>query len=142
MLDALESGAEQTGPHVVVSHSMGTVIAYDVLKNVADCPPVDGLITIGSPLARREIPDEFQPRWDRDTGFPRKRLRGAWVNVFDHFDPVVGSLPHIRRLYLEKGRETVVDVNEQNWGKWRHNISKYLRGPVLRDHLTEMVSGR
>ena len=31
--------AEVTHPHVVVSHSMGTVIAYDCLKRVPDCPP-------------------------------------------------------------------------------------------------------
>jgi hypothetical protein len=39
-----------SGPHVVVSHSLGTVIAYDCLKRVADCAGVDGLITLGSPL--------------------------------------------------------------------------------------------
>ena len=37
-------------PHIVVAHSMGTVIAYDCLKRVAACPEVDGLITLGSPL--------------------------------------------------------------------------------------------
>ena len=31
-----------TQPHIVVSHSMGTVIAYDCLKRVADCVGVDG----------------------------------------------------------------------------------------------------
>ena len=29
---------------------MGTVIAHDYLKRVSDCPIVDGLITLGSPL--------------------------------------------------------------------------------------------
>ena len=31
----LQEGAAKKGPHVVVSHSMGTVIAYDCLKRVA-----------------------------------------------------------------------------------------------------------
>jgi hypothetical protein len=140
MVEALESGSRQPGPHVVVSHSMGTVIAYDALKRVNDCPPVDGLITIGSPLARQEIPDEFQPEWTPETGYPAQRLNGPWINVFDHFDPVVGSLPHVKRFYMKDGEEVVLDINEQNWGKWRHNISKYLRGPELRKHLTDLLS--
>ncbi len=140
MLDALREGSGQPGPHVVVSHSMGTVIAYDTLKRVADCPPVDGLITIGSPLARKEIPDEFQPDWHPASGFPDDRLNGPWINVFDHFDPVVGALPHIRRLYKKHGVEAVLDVNEQNWGKWRHNITKYLQGAQLRAHMMGLLS--
>jgi hypothetical protein len=39
---------EVTAPHVIVSHSMGTIVAYDCLKRVHECPAIDGLITIGS----------------------------------------------------------------------------------------------
>jgi hypothetical protein len=141
LIDALEEGARQPGPHILVSHSMGTVIAYDALKRVEDCPPVDGLITIGSPLARREIPDELRPQWSRVAGYPEETLSGPWINVYDMFDPVVGSLPHLRRLYMKQGQELVVDVNEQNWGKWRHSISKYLRGPELRRYLNDLLAG-
>jgi predicted alpha/beta hydrolase family esterase len=141
MLETLRTGSEQPGPHIIVSHSMGTVIAYDCLMRAPDCPSVDGLMTIGSPLARREIPDEFKPDWTRHDGFPSERLRGSWVNVFDHFDPVVGALPHIGSFYEKAGRRVVVDVNEQNWGRWRHSVSKYFHGPVLRRNLVEMLGG-
>ena len=30
-LDVLRAGAQQPGPHMVVAHSLGSVIAYDVL---------------------------------------------------------------------------------------------------------------
>ena len=63
-LKRLREGAEKPGPHVVVSHSMGTVIAYDCLKRVPDCPPVDALVTIGSPLGL----DEIQDKCGRSTG--------------------------------------------------------------------------
>ena len=59
-------GTGVSRPHVVVSHSMGTVIAYDCLKRVAECVPVDGLITIGSPLGIDEIQDKLQPGWSRE----------------------------------------------------------------------------
>ncbi|MDV6345694.1 hypothetical protein, partial [Nitrosomonas sp. Is37] len=33
------------GPHIVVSHSMGTMVAYDCLKRVPGCPAIDSLMT-------------------------------------------------------------------------------------------------
>jgi len=48
-LDGLKAGAGNR-PLVVLSHSMGTIIAYDCLMHEADCPEVDGLMTVGSPL--------------------------------------------------------------------------------------------
>ncbi len=69
--------AEITGPHVVVSHSMGTVIAYDCLKRVADCAGVDGLITLGSPLGLDEIQDKLQPGWHATAAFRRSAWRAA-----------------------------------------------------------------
>lgn len=139
MIEALDQGASRSGPHVVVSHSMGTVIAYDCLKRVPECPRVDGLVTIGSPLGRHEIPDELRPQWTHEDGFPAERLDGAWVNVFDHFDPVVGMYPHLAFLYRRNGESAVVDVNEENWGKWRHDIAKYLRGERLRKELAGLL---
>jgi hypothetical protein len=47
-------------PHIVVSHSLGTVIAYDCLKRVGSSPTIDGLITLGSPLGLDEIQDRLQ----------------------------------------------------------------------------------
>lgn len=139
MIEALDEGARRPGPHVVVSHSMGTVIAYDCLKRVPGCPRIGGLVTIGSPLGRHEIPDELRPHWTHDDGFPAERLAGPWVNVFDHFDPVVGVYPHLAFLYRRGGESAVVDVNEENWGKWRHDIAKYLRGERLRKELAGLL---
>ena len=50
-----------SGRHVVVSHSMGTVIAYDCLKRVPECPQVDFFVTIGCPLGVSEIRDKLRP---------------------------------------------------------------------------------
>jgi predicted alpha/beta hydrolase family esterase len=138
-VEALEEGASEPGPHIVISHSMGTVIAYDCLKRVADCPPVDALLTVGSPLGLDEIPDRMRPEWTRIDGYPTERLRGDWVNVFDHFDPVVGPTPHLGFRYKDQGAERVMDLNEQNWGRWRHDITKYLHGPQLRKELERLL---
>lgn len=146
LLHALKEGAAAAdgGKHVLVSHSMGTVIAYDVLKRVHDCPAIDGLMTIGSPLGLDEVQDKLRPEdrghgWSRDDGFPHERLRGKWVNVFDRLDPVAGFDCFIANDYRRGGQKQVEDVEEPNWGKWRHNISNYLRGKKLRGWLGEML---
>ena len=127
------------GPHVVVSHSMGTVIAYDCLKRVEDCPAVDGLITIGSPLGLDEIQDKLSPGWSRDDGFPRERVRGGWRNLFDRLDPVCGFAPELGKYFRRAGEAAVVDQAVMNTGAWRHSATKYLRQPAFASALRELL---
>lgn len=128
-----------TRPHIVISHSMGTLIAYDCLKRVADCAVVDGLITIGSPLGLDEIQDKLQPEWTRAEGFPRAKVTGDWLNFFDRLDPVCGFDPQLANDYREGGAEAVKDIVVQNDGAWRHSISKYLRQGALSGALRKLL---
>lgn len=137
-VDAVKQGDTKEGPHIVVSHSMGTVIAYDCLKRVADCPKVDGLMTIGSPLGLDEVQDKLKPEWSRDDGFPAK-VESDWINVYDRLDPVAGFDPKFSNDYRMNGQARVEDINEQNSGTWRHNISKYLGGEKLRSALIRQL---
>jgi hypothetical protein len=140
---ALEDGnRKKKGAHILVSHSMGTVIAYDCLKRVVDCPSVGAFMTIGSPLGLDEVQDQLRPEWTRDNEFPRQHLEGPWANVYDSFDPVAGFDPILTNDYRRGSMEVVEDINEQNYGKWRHDISKYLGGRLLRSRLESMLSGR
>jgi hypothetical protein len=134
-LKAVKSGDH---PLVVVSHSMGTVIAYDCLMHEPECPTIDGLVTIGSPLGLDEVQDFF-PKWTRENGFPTDRLKGPWVNVFDRLDAVAGADPSIANDYRQNGRAVIEDLEEPNWGEWRHSISKYLQGKKLRTRLAQML---
>jgi len=137
-VSAVEQGANQDGPHIVVSHSMGTVIAYDCIKRVPDCPKVDGLMTIGSPLGLDEIQDKLKPEWSREDGFPSK-VGADWINVFDKLDPVAGFDPRFANDFRKNDQQYVKDINEQNSGTWRHNISKYLGGEQLRRALNRQL---
>lgn len=139
VLSVLAEGAARPGPHMLVTHSMGTVIAYDCLKRVPDCPSVDALVTIGSPLGLDEIQDGLKPEWSRRNGFPAERLSGRWVNVFDRLDPVAGFAPSLARDYQHGGDRMIRDVDEPNYGRWRHSISKYLAGVKLRAALDELL---
>jgi hypothetical protein len=139
VVDALGEAADQPGPHIVVSHSMGTVIAYDCLKRVDDCPPVDGLMTIGSPLGLDDVQAQLKPQWTRADGFPAERLHGEWVNVFDRLDPVAAFDPDLADDYRHDGVPVVDDLHEPNWGRWRHSIDKYFAGAGLRDRLAKLL---
>lgn len=131
-------------PHVVVSHSMGTVIAYDCLKRVNDCSKVDALMTLGSPLGLDEVQDKLHsenggPGWTRNDGFPSEHVAQRWSNVYDHFDPVVGFDPQLANDFRRGGKDAVEDINEQNYGRWRHDISHYLEQPKLRQAFRSLL---
>ncbi len=127
-------------PHVIVAHSMGTVIAYDCLKRVGGCAAIDGLITIGSPLGLDEIQDKLQPEWTRADGFPHDRLAGGWTNLFDRLDPVCGFDPALANDFSKGGQAIVDDVVVQNEGAWRHSATKYLRQPIFCRTLRRMLA--
>lgn len=135
---ALTEGAKLGGPHIVVAHSLGTVIAYDCLKRVPACPPVDGLLTVGSPLGLDEVQDKLKPEWSRDDGFPAK-AGARWANVYDHLDPVAAFDPKLANDFRRACTPAIADIHEPSEGAWRHSIVKYLRGPQLRAELAGML---
>jgi hypothetical protein len=134
-VEAIRAGP-QDDVHIVVSHSMGTVIAYDCLKNVGECPRVDALITIGSPLGLDEVQDKLHPGYSRDHGYPDFRSSTPWVNVYDRLDPVCGFDPTLANDYRQAGRDVVDDVQVVNPGAWRHSIVKYMAQAELRTRLS------
>lgn len=136
--DSAANKENGSGPHIVVSHSMGTVIAYDCLKRVPDCPPVDALMTIGSPLGIDEVQDKLKPEWSRSDGFPSVGVKGSWVNVADRLDPVSIDT-NLAGDYKRSGKEIVIDQIQKNGGKWRHDITKYLDRDELRGHLAKLL---
>lgn len=123
---------------VIVSHSMGTMVAYDVLRNCPGCPPVDALITLGSPLGVREVQEELIAADAEDVDFPAATL-GRWINIYDPLDPICGADPKLANDYRSVGGKKVEDVKESNWGGWRHTITHYLSGTQLRKALNACV---
>lgn len=128
-----------TPPHVVVAHSLGSVIAYDCLKRMQGCAPVDGLITLGSPLGLDEIQDRLKPEWSRAEGFPKDTIRVRWVNLFDRLDPVCGFDPILANDFRLGGAPCIADRAVSNPGAWRHSATKYLRQPAFGQALRELL---
>jgi hypothetical protein len=140
-VQALQEGADNRGPHVILCHSMGTVIGYDVLTDVAEIPPIQALITVGSPLGLSEVQAGLTPPWTAANGWPTARLGDRyWANVYDRLDPVCGFDPRIAREYRWRGAERIADIEVSNSGSWRHGIAKYLGQYALRNALQLALS--
>ena len=69
-------------PVVLVSHSQGTVVSFEVLADVAGRHSIPLLVTLGSPLGIREIQDHLAPELRVPGGIVR------WENFADPLDPV------------------------------------------------------
>ncbi len=84
VLDSLEHLPDRAQV-VILGHSLGSVVAADILKKLPAHLHVAALVTIGSPLGSIS---SFRNH-DLDD-FPLDRI-SAWVNVFDPRDPVTGA---------------------------------------------------
>jgi len=47
--------------------------------------------------------------------------------------------PRLAPDFRRRGDPVVDDVREDNWGTWRHSISKYLQGRSLRGRISSML---
>ena len=136
LLTELAAASEKAEKVVVVAHSMGTILAYDVLRNCPECPPVSTLFTLGSPLGISEVRDELVAIGQERTDFPAAKLE-RWINIYDPLDPICGADPRFANDYSPVDGKSVEDVRESNWGRWRHTITHYLAGTQFRSRLAD-----
>ena len=73
-----------SGSIVIIGHSLGSVIAADLLPRIPRHLKVAGMITIGSPLAQGNFD---LGKLDTDLKEPPSNL-AWWVNFWSHWDPV------------------------------------------------------
>jgi pimeloyl-ACP methyl ester carboxylesterase len=77
------------GPFIVIAHSQGTMIAYDVLSEM---PEIDVrlFVTMGSPLGIQEVQDQLK-RFIGRKSLPVPSCVKRWINVYDDRDPVAAD---------------------------------------------------
>lgn len=107
-----------TGEVVIVSHSLGTVVAFNLLRELAGAGvnvKVPLFATLGSPLAITEV--------KRHVGgsFAIPSIVGRWLNFYDKGDPVTLGRP-LGPNFSAGIVDTIVDNNTQNG----HSIAGYL----------------
>lgn len=77
------------GPVVIIGHSLGALVALELIRHLPDDTDVPLLVTAASALARRRLPEDLVHLNDE---FPYHRV-GGWVNVYNPADPVTRGLP-------------------------------------------------
>lgn len=131
LIDRLRAGG---GPFVIVAHSQGSMIAYDVLRRIAkDDIDVRLLVTIGSPLGIREVQDILE----EDGPLAVPPCVDKWVNVADGLDPVAAD-PTLGDDFTPP---EISDVMAQNPDSPRHphSATGYLRTDAVRNSVREVV---
>lgn len=126
--DAIERGVRQAltrgVPTVVVSHSLGTVVAYNLLRRegVAQGWVAPLFVTLGSPLGVTAIKRSLSP-------VEHPSCAAQWFNAFDPRD-VVALYPLTARYFdIDPEIENKVDVD--NHTDNRHGIAGYLDDAVV-----------
>ena len=125
-IDRIVGPALNETPCVVIGHSLGSVVAYNILRTDLRALKVQAYITVGSPLAIRAIRDQLRP-----IGFPAHVK--AWYNAFDPKDVVA--------LYPLDTTNFPVNPSVENYGKVRngtdnrHGIIGYLDDTDVAEHV-------
>ncbi len=140
---------------MLIAHSMGTIISYDVLRDIGRLPnntiTIKDFITIGSPLGIPYVKQKI--REQRTYNLKKDRVRtptiitNSWVNFADRLDPVAIDA-HLRDDYKanKKGIRVVDDlvVNDYAGLKRKRNHHKsygYLRTPEVANRVLEFLEG-
>lgn len=150
---------------MLIAHSMGTVIAYDVLRDIgrSTAPEDEGLtvsnfVTIGSPLGLPHVKGKIIEEREYDGNNDAARVRtpsivtGSWVNFADPKDPVAADVL-LRNDYRENrhGVRVVDDLVENDYRvplrpptkerkRNHHKSYGYLRTPELSRHVRDFLA--
>ncbi|MFV5997651.1 serine peptidase [Streptomyces sp. NPDC056231] len=110
-------------PHVVIAHSLGSVVAYEALHDCGDLE-VPLLITLGSPLALpKAVFHRLTPSPERGRGRRPEAVR-RWVNLADPGDLVALPVRGISALFdgVEIDRHCSVHQTYRF-----HHVEEYLK---------------
>ncbi len=116
-------------PKVIVAHSLGTIILYDVLSEAALAGlKVDVLVTIGCPLGIGNVQRRLRDQAGRPNPVPKPLA--AWTNFADRFDPV--ALEATLRDEFDPPKNFATDHEVNNAARDNHELFGYLSIGLVR----------
>lgn len=134
--DAIDEGVREAMvddvPTVVVSHSLGTVVAFKMLKEMQAGArwKVPLFVTLGSPLAITAIRRRLQP-------IVHPKQVGAWFNAMDPRDVVALYPLDEHNFRVDPPIENKTDVD--NFTDNRHGIAGYLEDAEVARRIHEAL---
>jgi pimeloyl-ACP methyl ester carboxylesterase len=137
---------------LLIAHSMGTIISYDVLSHPAKDIAIDTFITIGSPLGlpliMKKIFEERGMEFKKGVQTPTpENISKRWLNFSDLSDPVAMNYD-LADDYAPNSRgvgpiDFVVD-NDYAYRKKRnhHKLYGYLRAPEVAKAISDFLESK
>ncbi len=129
---------------ILISHSMGTIVAYDVLREFGRDPNrldfnISHFITMGSPLGLTAVQGQILKKENAKLRTPTV-VKNAWVNFSDPQD-IVAIDSHLQDDYKENSSGIIVqDVMVVNdYPDNEHKSYGYLRTPEFSKHLSKLI---
>ncbi|KAK1184436.1 serine peptidase [Streptomyces sp. NBS 14/10] len=124
-------------PDVVIAHSLGSVVAYEVLHDCRDAK-VPLLVTLGSPLALpKAVFHRLTPGPDRGRG-RKPQAVDRWANLADPGDLVALPVKGISRLF--DGVESDQHCSAHQTYRF-HHVEQYLKTSKLARLLAGLPTG-
>lgn len=147
---AIADKGEKEGKVIVVAHSMGSVVAWDVIAHDERCPEVNGLVTLGSPLALDFVLRGLKEANKKYSDLYPAKLSGDWYNFIAHHDLVgqfdvdfvsnfgKGSLG--QKIYSREIDNPELMSGQGPWQRLQsaHTVTGYLRHAEVADALTKL----
>jgi hypothetical protein len=123
-------------PEIVVCHSLGTIITYDVMSEPAFAGlKVPLLVTLGCPLGIDNVQKKLRNGAGRPNPVPKSVK--AWSNFADRFDPV--ALERTLRDEFSPPTNFAKDESVNNPAQNNHDLSGYLSIPLVRSAIVAAV---
>jgi hypothetical protein len=123
VIDEIVSSSLSDGPCVVVGHSLGSVVGYNVLRKTPTTVKVNKYVTVGSPLGLKAI------RKNLESPLAMPPCVNGWFNAMDERDVVALHPLSSSNFNIIPPIENKTDVN--NHTSNRHGIAGYLDDPVV-----------
>ncbi|MCK9988145.1 MAG: hypothetical protein AzoDbin1_04617 [Azoarcus sp.] len=130
-IDRIVASQVTEAPTVVVGHSLGSVVAYNILRSDRRSLNIPLFVTVGSPLGIRAIRDQLRP-----LRFPPPVQ--AWYNAFDGRDVVALHSLDATNFPVAPAIENNPTV--KNHTPNRHGIVGYLDDPSVVKHILGALS--
>jgi hypothetical protein len=127
------------GPAVLVSHSLGTIVALETLheRRPLTHSGIPLFVTLGSPIALRTVV------WPRLVPQPPSAPEGVagWLNFWDR-DDIIAVRPHLERD-VRPNRAGIAPRSRRvdSDGVWVHSADKYLAQPAVAGPIAEALTG-
>ncbi|MGW3645056.1 hypothetical protein [Streptomyces sp. NPDC000878] len=119
IFEMVKEAIPDDGPIVLVSHSLGTVVACDLLSDQNLCQRTKLWVTAGSPLGLDAVFKNLQPPGPRN-------IDVDWLTTYDVSDIVALGHP----LLQTRGWGSVQNIKVDN-GDEPHSIERYLGHPEV-----------